>query len=324
MKILVTGAAGFIGFHTSMRLLAEGHDVIGLDNINSYYDETLKEMRLAELCKHHRFLFVLGDLKEPQDIIPLVRGSKLDLIIHLAGQAGVRHSLEHPKSFLDDNIYATFNVLEAARQAGVGHVMLASSSSVYGDLGDHAIASEQDTPSDRPLSMYAATKKSVELMAHSYSHLHGLKVSIMRFFTVYGPWGRPDMAIWKFCKALRDGSVIEVYGDGSQVREFTYIDDIVDAIERISRLNFKGKFRVFNIGGGRKVTVKALISELSAVTGKAAEISYLKVVPGDVPATSSSTSYLSRATGWAPQWPLTQGLEEFWKWFEAYCEKRGL
>ena len=328
--ILVTGNAGFIGFHTAKRLLADGHAVVGLDNLNDYYDPTLKQARLDRLSTEATFRSVVADLGDREKLDILFDEHAFDKVVHLAAQAGVRYSLENPRAYIDSNIVGFLNILENCRRHGIGHLVYASSSSVYG-LNEKTPFSEDD-PVDHPASLYAATKKSNELLAHTYSHLFALPTTGLRFFTVYGPWGRPDMAIFKFTKAILEGRSIDVYNDGTMKRDFTYIDDIVEGVVRAvfhvpvaepsndlsSPALTKAPFRVYNIGNNQPVELMRLISELETILGREAKKNFLPMQPGDVLETYADVGRLQQAVGFAPNTALEDGLRRFVDWYQEF------
>jgi UDP-glucuronate 4-epimerase len=326
-KILVTGAAGFIGFHVSRKLAELGYEVVGLDNLNDYYDPSLKQDRLNLLADFGNFRFQRGDVAEISDY-----SSGFDAAIHLAAQAGVRYSIENPGIYIRSNIVGTANLLEWARQTGLKHFVYASSSSVYG-MNRKLPFSESDSV-DHPISLYAATKKSTELLAHTYSHLFRLPTSGLRFFTVYGPWGRPDMAAFKFTKAILAGDPIDVYNEGKMKRDFTYIDDIVqgtiDAMQisaepdaewnsdRPTPQSSSAPYRVYNIGNHQSVELMEFIRTLERAIGKSAKLNLLPMQPGDVPETYADVSALGEAVGYSPTTPIDVGLPRFVDWYRSY------
>lgn len=307
MKILVTGAAGFIGMHTSLRLLARGDEVVGLDNLNDYYDPTLKEARLARLTPHARFRFVKLDVADRAGMEALFAAERFDRVIHLAAQAGVRYSLQNPHAYIDSNLVGFMNILEGCRHAKVEHLVYASSSSVYG--GNTKMPFSERDSVNHPVSIYAATKKANELMAHTYSHLYGLPTTGLRFFTVYGPWGRPDMALFLFTKAILEGRPIDVFNHGRMKRDFTYVDDIVEGV--IRTLDHVAEadpgfdpmqpdpgtgnvpYRVFNIGNHDPVELMEFIAAIEDALGSEAEKNFLPLQDGDVPATYADTAALN-------------------------------
>ena len=326
MKVLVTGAAGFIGMHVSQILLARGDSVVGLDNLNDYYDPQLKRDRLARLTPNAGFRFVKMDVADREGIAKLFAEEKFDRVVHLAAQAGVRYSLVNPHAYIDTNI------LEGCRHNGVQHLAYASSSSVYG--GNTAMPFSEHHNIDHPVSLYAATKKANELMAHTYSHLFGLPTTGLRFFTVYGPWGRPDMALFLFTKAILADQPIQVFNHGQMVRDFTYIDDIAEGVVRVldrpatadaafdaaapdpARSNVP--YRVFNIGNNDPIRLMAFIEAIEASVGKTARKEFLPLQDGDVPATSADVSELEAWTGFRPATPVPTGIARFVQWYRAY------
>lgn len=332
MKILVTGAAGFIGFHVAQRLLARGDTVVGLDNLNDYYDVSLKEARLAELQEHDRFRFVRLDVADGPGMAALFRHRGFDRVIHLAAQAGVRYSLENPHAYVDSNVVGFMNVLDACRETGVEHLVYASTSSVYGANTAMPFSVHQNV--DHPLSMYAATKKANELMAHTYAHLHRLPVTGLRFFTVYGPWGRPDMALFKFTRAILAGEPIDVYNYGDHRRDFTYVDDIAEGVVRATDHvatpdpNWSGEtpdpassaapYRVYNIGNNRPVELMRYIQVLEQCLGREAEKNLLPMQQGDVPDTWADAEELVRDVGYRPDTPVEEGVQRFVAWYRDY------
>ncbi len=332
MKILVTGAAGFIGMHTSLRLLARGDQVVGIDNLNDYYDPTLKEARLARLAPHAGFRFVKLDVADRPGMEALFAREKFDRVIHLAAQAGVRYSLQNPHAYVDSNLVGFVNILEGCRHNGVQHLAYASSSSVYG--GNTRMPFSEHDSVDHPVSLYAATKKANELMAHTYSHLYGLPTTGLRFFTVYGPWGRPDMALFLFTKAILEGKPIDVFNHGKMQRDFTYIDDIVEGVIRVCDRTAEANpaytaetpdpgtsnvpFRVFNIGNHDPVPLLDFIGAIETALGKTAEKNFLPLQDGDVPATYADTAALRDWVDFAPATPVPEGVRRFVEWYRQY------
>ena len=332
MKILVTGAAGFIGMHTSERLLARGDEVVGLDNLNDYYDPRLKESRLARLTPHPAFRFIKMDVADRAGMERLFAEEKFDRVIHLAAQAGVRYSLQNPHAYIDSNIVGFMNILEGCRYSKVQHLVYASSSSVYG--GNTRMPFSEHDSVDHPVSMYAATKKANELMAHTYSHLYGLPTTGLRFFTVYGPWGRPDMALFLFTKAILEGRPIDVFNHGKMKRDFTFVDDIVEGVLRTldhvaepdAGFNAdqpdpgrsKAPFRVFNIGNNDPVELMAFVEAIERALGREAVKNFMPLQDGDVPATYADTSELNDWTGFAPGTSVSDGVGRFVDWYRAY------
>lgn len=337
MKFLVTGAAGFIGFHVSERLLAAGHQVIGIDNLNDYYDVSLKQARLNLIENHPNFRFQKLDLADREGMADLFAAEKPQRVIHLAAQAGVRYSLENPHAYADANLVGHLNVLEGCRHHKVEHLLYASSSSVYGL--NRKMPFSTDDSVDHPVSLYAATKKANELMSHTYSHLYGLPTTGLRFFTVYGPWGRPDMALFKFTKAIVEGKRIDVYNHGKMRRDFTYIDDIAEAIVRLqdvipqadpswtvetgSPATSSASYRVYNIGNSSPVELMDYISALEKALGKEAQKNMLPIQPGDVLETSADTSALYEAIGFKPHTSVEEGVKRFVEWYKAFYQVAG-
>ena len=324
--LLVTGAAGFVGFHLANALLDRGETVLGVDNLNDYYDVHLKEARLAKLELQPGFRFVRLDLADRARTAQLFARENPRRVVHLAAQAGVRYSIENPNAYVDANLVGFGNVLEGCRSIGVDHLVYASSSSVYG-ANDHVPFKETDNV-DHPVSLYAATKKANELMAHVYSHLYGIPTTGLRFFTVYGPWGRPDMAYYGFTRSLFAGEAIQIYNYGKMERDFTYIDDIVDGVLRVldqppapGTGNHGGTgapYRLYNIGNNSPVSLEGFISTLERVTGKTAIREYLPMQPGDVPATYADIDALASATGFRPTTSIDEGLQHFVTWYRDY------
>ncbi|PWW10692.1 NAD-dependent epimerase [Mangrovibacter plantisponsor] len=335
MKFLVTGAAGFIGFHVCKRLLAAGHQVIGIDNLNDYYDVSLKQARLDLLAPHAAFQFQKIDLADRQSIATLFAEGSFDRVIHLAAQAGVRYSLENPHAYADANLTGHLNILEGCRHNQVKHLLYASSSSVYG-LNRKLPFSVEDSV-DHPVSLYAATKKANELMSHSYAHLYGIPVTGLRFFTVYGPWGRPDMALFKFTKAMLEDKAIDVYNHGKMRRDFTYIDDIVESIFRLqdivpepnpewtvesgSPAESSAPYRVYNIGNSSPVALMDYISALENALGITARKNMLPMQAGDVLETSADTRALYDTIGFKPQMSVEEGVKHFVDWYRAFYQQ---
>ena len=324
--MFVTGAAGFVGFHLANALLDRGETVLGVDNLNGYYDVHLKEARLARLEQRDGFHFVRLDLADRERTAALFSREQPTRVVHLAAQAGVRYSIENPNAYIDANLVGFGNVLEGCRSIGVDHLVYASSSSVYG-ANDHLPFKETDNV-DHPVSLYAATKKANELMAHVYSHLFGIPTTGLRFFTVYGPWGRPDMAYYGFTRSLFAGEPITMYNFGKMERDFTYIDDIVDGIIRVldrpptpETGNHEGSsapYRLYNIGNNQPVTLETFVSTLERITGNVAIREYLPMQPGDVPATYADIEALAAATGFKPTTSIDVGLEHFVAWYRDY------
>jgi UDP-glucuronate 4-epimerase len=329
MKYLVTGAAGFIGFHVAQRLCRDGHQVVGLDNLNDYYEVSLKEARLALLLPLPGFRFERMDLADRATMAALFARERFDRVIHLGAQAGVRYSLDNPFAYADSNLNGTLTVLEGCRHHGVQHLVYASSSSVYG-LNEQMPFKTSDGV-DHPVSLYAASKKANELMAHSYSHLYGLPTTGLRFFTVYGPWGRPDMALFKFVRAILSGEPIDIYNQGQLSRDFTHIDDIVEGVIRVADRPPQGDpawqgaadaspapYRLFNIGHGSPVRLMDFVEAIEAALGKPAIRNLLPMQPGDVQATWADTQALFDATGYRARVGLEEGVVSFVDWYRAY------
>ncbi len=331
-KALVTGAAGFIGFHTARRLLARGDSVVGLDNVNDYYSVQLKLDRLAQLQATPSFRFVKLDLADGDGIARLFAEERFDVVIHLAAQAGVRYSLTNPGVYVSSNLAGFTNILEGCRHSGVKHLVYASSSSVYGTNTHMPFSVHQNV--DHPVSLYAATKKANELMAHTYSHLFRLPTTGLRFFTVYGPWGRPDMALFLFTKAILAGRPIDVFNHGRMRRDFTYIDDIVEGVVRVADRvpqadpgwsgdrpdpgTSNAPYRVYNIGNNRPVELLEMISLVERCLGRTAVKNLLPMQPGDVPETYAEVDDLVRDTGFRPSTPLELGIARFVEWYREY------
>jgi len=333
-KILVTGAAGFIGYHTSERLLARGDEVVGLDNVNDYYDPTLKEARIARLSAKPGFRLFRMDLADRDGVARLFREERFDRVINFAAQAGVRYSITNPHAYIESNLVGFINILEGCRHTGVQHLTYASSSSVYGANTAMPFSVHQNI--DHPVSLYAATKKANELMAHTYSHLYGLPTTGLRFFTVYGPWGRPDMAMFLFTKAILAGQPIDVFNHGKMQRDFTYIDDIVEGVIRTNDhtaepnpawnsdapdpATSKAPYRIYNIGNNNPVELMYLIEIIEKELGRVAEKRMLPLQTGDVPATSANVDALVRDVGFAPQTPIETGVANFVAWYREYFQ----
>ena len=332
MKILVTGVAGFIGFHTAARLLAAGHTVVGIDNYNAYYDVALKYARIAQLADYPLFASLDLDIADRAKMAALFETERFDRVVHLAAQAGVRYSLENPQAYADSNLQGFLNVAEGCRRTAVVHCVFASSSSVYGANTTLPFRVEDNV--DHPLSLYAATKKANELMAHSYAHLYRLPMTGLRFFTVYGPWGRPDMAIYKFTAKIFKREPIPVYNNGIHSRDFTYIDDIVTgvvaALDHIATpdptwnglhpnpATSAAPYRLYNIGNANPTELMALIAMLENAIGIKAVKNFLPMQPGDVLATSADVSALTSAVGFTPSTPIETGISRFVEWYRAY------
>ena len=330
--VLVTGAAGFIGYHLAERLLARGDRVTGVDNLNAYYDVTLKEARLARLTAKPGFALHRVDLADRDAMQAVFARERFDAVVNLAAQAGVRHSLVDPHAYVDTNVTGFLNVLEGVRHHATGHLVYASTSSVYGANGKLPFR-ETDT-ADHPISLYAATKRANELMAHSYAHLFGVRATGLRFFTVYGPWGRPDMALFRFTKGILAGETIPVYNRGQMDRDFTYVDDIVEGVVRVMDApaasdpswnalapnvsTSADAWRVFNIGNNRRVPLMRYIEAIEAALGKKAKLELLPMQPGDGEATEADTSALDAAVGFQPATPVEEGVRRFVEWYGEY------
>jgi UDP-glucuronate 4-epimerase len=335
MKVLVTGSAGFIGNHVALRLLSEGHAVVGLDNFTPYYDVSLKEARAARLAPFEGYAEERVDLADEPAVRAVFDRHRPDRVVHLAAQAGVRYSLENPRAYVDSNLIGTFCILEGCRATGVEHLVFASTSSVYGANQEQPFSEHQ--PADHPLTFYAATKRATEMMAHSYANIFNLPCTALRFFTVYGPWGRPDMALFLFAEAMMKGDPIKVFNHGDMIRDFTYIDDIVDGI--LKSLNCipatvpndkpipdpatspVGPFQVFNIGNTRPVKLMHYIELLEDCLGIKAKKDMLPMQLGDVPGTWADVSMLSNATGYVPQTSVEEGVKNFVTWYRDFYGK---
>jgi UDP-glucuronate 4-epimerase len=331
-QILVTGAAGFIGFHLSRRLLERGDQVVGLDSINDYYDVRLKEDRLALLAKHSNFEFCKANLADREAMGQLFGTESFDVVVNLAAQAGVRYSLTHPHAYVESNLTGFVNILEGCRHTGVKHLVYASSSSVYGANTNMPFSVHHNV--DHPISLYAASKKANELMAHTYSHLYKLPTTGLRFFTVYGPWGRPDMAMFKFAKAILAGEPIDVYNEGNMRRDFTYVDDIVEGVMRVcdhtaaSNPNWSGDkpdpatsaapYHLYNIGNNNPVELMYVIEVLEKKLGKKASLNLLPMQPGDVRETYADVDDLANDVGFRPNTPVEEGISRFVDWYREY------
>ncbi|MDQ6989373.1 MAG: NAD-dependent epimerase [Mariprofundaceae bacterium] len=316
-NILITGAAGFIGAHVCHALLKAGHDVLGLDNLNDYYDVSLKQARLQWFVDMPNFNFHQLDLADREGMETLFVEHDFDVVINLAAQAGVRYSIDHPHAYADSNLLGFLNVLEGCRQSKVEHLLYASSSSVYGENSKVPFAVEDRV--DHPISLYAATKKSNELMAHAYAHLYGISMTGLRFFTVYGPWGRPDMAYFKFTKAICEGKPIDVYNHGKMQRDFTYIDDVVEAVLRLAEKTPPYEYKIYNIGNHAPETLMSFIQAIEQALGQEAEKNYLPMQAGDVLTTYADVQDLKRDVGFSPQTPLEQGIKKFVNWYKCYA-----
>ena len=334
MRVLVTGAAGFIGSHLSERLLARGDEVLGYDNLNAYYDPALKEARLARLMPQDGFSFVRASLEDRAALEAAFDDFKPQRVVNLAAQAGVRYSLENPHAYIESNIVGFLNILEACRHRGIEHLVYASSSSVYGANRKLPFAVEDSV--DHPVSLYAASKKANELMAHTYSHLFGLPTTGLRFFTVYGPWGRPDMALFLFTKKILAGEPIDVFNHGHHTRDFTYVDDIVEGVIRtLDRVpgpdpaydplaptpaSSLAPYRVYNIGNHQPVQLLRYLEVLEDCLGRKAEKRLLPMQPGDVPDTEADVEALRRDTGYSPATPIETGVRRFVEWYRAFYD----
>ena len=331
-RILVTGAAGFIGMHVASRLLAQGNHVLGLDNLNPYYDPGLKAARIAQLTKLPNFRFEQMDIVDRKSMTRLFAAHRFSHVVHLAAQAGVRHSLNDPHAYADANIIGFLNVLEGCREVGSRHLLYASSSSVYGANTRMPFRTSDNV--DHPLNLYGATKKANELMAHAYAHLFAIPATGLRFFTVYGPWGRPDMAMWLFVDAIMRGRPIKLFNDGRMRRDFTYIDDVVEAMVRLVPLpaaanpawsgdapdpaTSRAPWRTYNIGNGAPVEVLEVVRLIEQAVGKTAIREFLPIQPGDVPATYADVTDLERLVGFRPNTAIGEGIERFAAWFRDF------
>jgi len=334
-SVLVTGVAGFIGFHLARRLLQDGVGVIGIDNLNAYYDVRLKKARLKELADHGDFTFVKMDLADQKELQRLFGEYRFDVVANLAAQAGVRYSLENPQAYVNSNLVGFVNILECCRHHQIDHLVFASSSSVYGANTKMPFSVHHNV--DHPVSLYAATKKANELMAHTYSHLYGLCCTGLRFFTVYGPWGRPDMALFLFTRAILDNKPIQVFNHGKMQRDFTYIDDIIEGVVRVmGRLpapnpEWNGEnpdpgssyvpYKIYNIGNNNPVELNTFIQTIEHALGRQARKEYLDLQPGDVVATYADVDDLMRDVGFKPQTPIETGIQRFVDWFQEYYGK---
>lgn len=332
MKILVTGVAGFIGFNLTSRLLNDGHEVYGIDNLNDYYDVNLKKSRLAIIEKNPEFSFVLGDIADRENMKALFEAQSFDYVINLAAQAGVRYSIENPGSYIDSNLVGFGNILEGCRHTGVKHLVYASSSSVYGLNTNMPFSVRHNV--DHPISLYAASKKANELMAHTYSYLYNLPTTGLRFFTVYGPWGRPDMALFLFTKAILNDEPIKVFNNGNMQRDFTYIDDIVEGVVRVMNTVPAADpdwssdapnpstscvpYKLYNIGNNQPVALMAFVEAIEKAIGKKAKKDYLPLQAGDVPATYADVNDLIKDTGFKPSTSIEEGINNFVKWYRKY------
>jgi len=331
---MITGAAGFIGSTLAKRLLERGDTVTGVDNLNDYYDVSLKEARLARLTSFSHFSFIKADIADRDVMSALFASNAFDSVVNLAAQAGVRYSIENPAAYIDANLVGFGNILEGCRQNGIGHLVYASSSSVYGS-NTKLPFSEKDNV-DHPISLYAASKKANELMAHAYAHLYGLPATGLRFFTVYGPWGRPDMALFKFTKGILEGQPIPVYNRGQMVRDFTYVDDIVEGVTRVldqppgkgggaseSDRSASAPWRIYNIGNSCRVQLMDYIRALEKALGRKATLELLPMQDGDVPATEADVSALESDFGYRAQVGVEEGIKRFVEWYRSYYSKAG-
>jgi UDP-glucuronate 4-epimerase len=322
--LFVTGCAGFIGFHLSKRLLEEGYHVLGLDNMNSYYDPALKNERLNFLKANPNFQFVKGSIENLELLESLFEQFPIRLVVHLAAQAGVRYSIDHPHTYIQSNLVGFSNVLECCRNYDVHHLLYASSSSVYG--GNKEIPFSEKHRTDHPVSLYAATKKANELLAYSYSHLYQIPTTGLRFFTVYGPWGRPDMVPFKFANLMKDNKAIDVYNQGFMKRDFTYIDDVIESIFRLIENNppqeSKPPYKIYNVGNHSPVLVNDLISVLEKQLGTKAVKNFLPIQPGDVPLTFADVSELTKEIHYSPNTEMEEGIKKFSSWFKDYYSWR--
>jgi len=331
--VLVTGAAGFIGMHVAHRLLAEGHEVVGVDNLNAYYDPHLKQTRIKKLEAFSNFKFERIDIADRQPIADLFAAHRFPAVVHLAAQAGVRHSLIDPHVYIDANVAGFLNVLEGCRHAECRHLVYASSSSVYG--ANSRVPFRVSDNVDHPLSLYGATKKANELMAHAYAHLFALPATGLRFFTVYGPWGRPDMAMWLFTEAIVEGRPIKLFNNGHMRRDFTYVDDAVEAVVRLVRCppvpnpawsqndpaTSPAPWRIYNVGNSKPIEVTEVVRLIEGAIGKPAVRELLPMQPGDVPQTCADATDLERAVGFRPDTPIGEGIRRFVDWFLRFRQK---
>jgi UDP-glucuronate 4-epimerase len=335
MKILVTGAAGFIGAQVSRLLLARGDEVVGIDSLNDYYDPALKTARLASLTPHAGFRFTRCDVADADALAQVFAGGKFDRVVHLAAQAGVRYSLKNPQAYVQSNLVGFANVLEACRRNAIAHLVYASSSSVYG--GNAKVPFSVQDAVNHPVSLYAATKRSNELMAHSYSHLFGLPTTALRYFTVYGPWGRPDMSPWLFTQAILEDRPIDVFNHGKMQRDFTYVDDIAEATVRVldraatadpgfdarspDPASSHAPYRIYNVGNHSPVELMDFIAAIESALGRKARLNFLPLQAGDVVATCADISELSRDFGFEPQTPLAEGIANWVRWYADYSRQ---
>ena len=328
MKVLVTGAAGFIGFHLTLALIDRNDEVVGIDSLNAYYDPALKQVRLDEIVKHPKasnFEFIQADISDRPLMEQLFADHSFDVVVNLAAQAGVRYSLDNPHAYVESNLVGVVNILEGCRHSKVKHLVYASSSSVYGMNVKQPFSIEDRV--DYPISLYAATKKSNELMAHTYSHLYNIPTTGLRFFTVYGPFGRPDMAYYKFTKAILNDDPIEVYNNGVMKRDFTYIDDIIEGVVRVIALNpsqqsnsdtnSNSPYQIFNIGNNKPITLNNFIGAIERACDKEARKIFLPMQPGDVPITYADIDSLTKVTGFSPSTPIEKGIKQFVSWYQS-------
>ena len=336
MRILLTGVAGFSGMHTAIRLIEDGHQVIGIDNLNSYYDVSLKKGRLEHIGRSQAFSFTRADLADRQAVEDIFASSQPETVINLAAQAGVRYSLEDPHSYIESNITGFTHILEGCRHYDVQNLVYASSSSVYGLNGEMPFS--EQSPANHPVALYGATKKANEVLAHSYSHLFDLPTTGLRFFTVYGPWGRPDMALFSFTRDILEGRPIDIYNHGNMMRDFTYIDDIVEGVVQTAYHPARpdpdfdprhpdsgtssAPWRIFNIGNGQPVQLMDYITALETALGIEAKKNFMPIQPGDVPATWADTSRLDSWVGFKPDTPVTEGVARFVDWYRTYYQRK--
>lgn len=331
MRYLITGTAGFVGYHLATRLLRDGHEVLGIDGLTPYYDVQLKKDRHARLEAMGNFVPLVCMLEEAERLVSAARDFRPERVVHLAAQAGVRYSLEHPRAYIDSNIVGTFNVIELCRELAPRHLVIASTSSVYGASNDFPLA--ETAGANHPLTIYAASKKATEVIAHCYAHLWNIPTTMFRFFSAYGPWGRPDMALFKFVENILAGRPIDVYNSGVMERDFTYVDDLVESIVRLcdrppapgeaamvatDSISPVGPYRVVNIGGGNPVSLLSFIEEIERALGRKAERNYLGMQTGDVPRTEASTELLEALIGFRPNTPVSVGIGEFVRWYREY------
>jgi UDP-glucuronate 4-epimerase len=321
MNVLITGVAGFIGYHLAQRLLSDGKTIYGIDNLNDYYDVNLKKARLSQLYSQPNFSFQYLDLNDRLGISQLFHDCEFDCVIHLAAQAGVRYSLKNPHAYVDSNLNGFMNILESCRQSQIHHLVYASSSSVYGNNTKVPFSVEDNV--DHPISLYAATKKANELMAHSYSHLYNLPTTGLRFFTVYGPWGRPDMAYFKFVDAIATNKSIDVYNFGKMQRDFTYIDDIIEGVVRVMHKlpqTEQAPYKLYNIGNNNPVELLTFIEVIEEAMGKTAQKNFLPIQPGDVYSTFADVDDLMQDVGFKPTTHIEQGIDRFVQWYQGFYE----